>query len=605
MKFRDSRSMVLAGSLLLAGLASAGPVSAQAQDTTPPTIPMGAFTYYNTFARIDNEIMEWNESYDAGGIRGYLIHVDGRFDRFVPNPRSVDERLAVRVGAGGRYELRAQDNAGNLSAPVTMGLESSFGQGVSLQATAAATRVDLTWNLGGGASPGGFDILRDGVVLSHVNASTRAYTDTTLSRGVRHYAVRGTTDESGTAQPTAASRYVYVGPADGAAPSAPGSVGATVSGSSIAVTWSGATDDVGVVGYRVYSFFRRDEVGPNARSFTIPGAPPGIHRVRVGAVDPAGNVTYSGFVTVTVGGPDTTPPSPPAVTESFAFTTAPFLLLGPATDANGINGYLIHVDGVYRMFRRPLALVPIDDPWGAGLRPVLAASELYTMTGSSGWHRVDVRAQDMFQNNSVPTTLWLLDGCLCVESLPYPIGVDVVPTAAGGVTVTWDAPPSSLSELKGWVIHRDDRYVAFVPAGSSPTWSSELESPGSHSYTVRTQLRDGRYSDPSGDTVTIAEPPGAPRPPTQVNLDSSPTPPGTALVNWSYDQFGSLAAGALVHVDGQFRAWVPVGSGLYGCGCIITLDLAPGPHLVEVRTQDSRGNNSTPVGLSVTMPPLT
>lgn len=85
-------------------------------------------------------------------------------------------------------------------------------------------------------------------------------------------------------------------------PSAPGNVAITsFTNTSVTVSWTEATDNVGVVGYTVEDSDFRVTLGPEARSYTIPlvPEPDRLHRIRVSAFDEVGNDTYSDFILYT------------------------------------------------------------------------------------------------------------------------------------------------------------------------------------------------------------------------------------------------------------------------------------------------------------------
>jgi chitodextrinase len=133
--------------------------------------------------------------------------------------------------------------------------------------------------------------------------------------------------------------------ADCTPPTAP-HLSATASGTSVSLSWSGSSDNVGVTGYRVL----RDGTQiatPTGASFTDTGVPTGSHTYTVVARDAAGNESpASNAVTVGVGCTDCSPPSAPsglAVTGTTSTSIA--LSWHAATDNVGVSGYLIFRNG--------------------------------------------------------------------------------------------------------------------------------------------------------------------------------------------------------------------------------------------------------------------
>ena len=102
--------------------------------------------------------------------------------------------------------------------------------------------------------------------------------------------------------------------ADGTPPTAPSGLAAGVSGTSVSLTWTAATDNVGVARYNVH---RSTTTGftpsaanriaqPTVTSYTDAGRPPGTYHYKVTAEDAAGNVgPASNEATATVAAPST------------------------------------------------------------------------------------------------------------------------------------------------------------------------------------------------------------------------------------------------------------------------------------------------------------
>lgn len=91
-------------------------------------------------------------------------------------------------------------------------------------------------------------------------------------------------------------------PKESTPPSAPGNVAITsFTNTSVTISWTESTDNVGVVGYTVEDSDFRITLGPEARSYTIPlvPEPDRLHRIRVSAFDQVGNNAYSDFILYT------------------------------------------------------------------------------------------------------------------------------------------------------------------------------------------------------------------------------------------------------------------------------------------------------------------
>jgi PKD repeat protein len=150
------------------------------------------------------------------------------------------------------------------------------------------------------------------------------------------------------------SNYITVSTgSDTTAPSATANLVATVSGStSVNLTWSAATDNVGVVQYRIErcqgstSCTSFSQIGTaSATSYANTGLTAStIYRYRVRAADAAGNLgAYSSVVTVTTASSsDTTRPSQTVgLAATVAGSSAVNLAWSAATDNVGVTGYRV------------------------------------------------------------------------------------------------------------------------------------------------------------------------------------------------------------------------------------------------------------------------
>src|SRR5207302_1143934 len=137
--------------------------------------------------------------------------------------------------------------------------------------------------------------------------------------------------------------------ADTQAPSTPANLATTVvSASQIDLTWSAATDNVGVTGYRVY----RDGAlvaSPVGTSVSITGLSAGVqYSFTVAAFDAAGNVSAqsSPASATTPAPPDTTPPSVPTGLTANAASSSQINLSWTASSDNvGVSGYRVYRGG--------------------------------------------------------------------------------------------------------------------------------------------------------------------------------------------------------------------------------------------------------------------
>jgi chitodextrinase len=193
----------------------------------------------------------------------------------------------------------------------TLTLTGSTGSSASLSWTTATDNVAVT----------GYDIVRDGTRIATVTGT--GYTDTGLSPGEYHYAVDAR-DAAGNTSPASNTVGVDVGCTDCSPPTTPvGLTSPAQTSTTVTLSWTASTDNVGVTGYRVYR--GATLVGsPTGTMFTDTGLSPSTaYTYTVRATDAAGNTSpASAALTVSTGSPppvglvvddfDGTPPYPSA-----------------------------------------------------------------------------------------------------------------------------------------------------------------------------------------------------------------------------------------------------------------------------------------------------
>jgi chitodextrinase len=137
---------------------------------------------------------------------------------------------------------------------------------------------------------------------------------------------------------------------DTTAPTAPSGLTAALAGSTANLSWTAATDAVGVTGYRVR---RNGTLLPGTTSgttFADAGLAAGTYTYTVAAMDAAGNVSAeSSSASVTVQPPpatDTTAPTVPADLTVTLSGTMASLRWTASTDAVGVTGYRVTRNGV-------------------------------------------------------------------------------------------------------------------------------------------------------------------------------------------------------------------------------------------------------------------
>jgi fibronectin type 3 domain-containing protein len=259
----------------------------------------------------------WTDSTDNVAVTGYSIY-RGTSAGFAPSP-------ANKVGVSGSsptfgdssvprgsyfYKVIANDAAGNTSlesaaAAVTVPDYVAPSAPTNVTATPSGQQVSLTWNAStDDLAVAGYRVYRGTTAAFAVGpaslvgqAASTSFTDSPPISGTYHYKVVAT-DAAGNASDPSTAAQASVTVPDTTAPAAPTNLSTSVSGGSVTVGWSAATDDVGVTGYSVYrgttAGFTADAGSRIAQdvttlTYTDSGRPAGTFYYKVEAKDAAGN----------------------------------------------------------------------------------------------------------------------------------------------------------------------------------------------------------------------------------------------------------------------------------------------------------------------------
>ena len=221
--------------------APSAPTALTAGAVTPTSIPLG-----------------WAASTDDVGVTGYQVSLNG-----VPGATVTGTGYAFTgLTCGTTYTLgvRARDAAGNFSDPATATAQTADcpdTQAPSMPAnlvsgTVSDTTIPLSWDAAtDDVGVTGYQVSLNGVPGATVTATSYAFTGlscgTTYTLGVRARDAAGNLSA-----PATASVATSACPIDDEPPTAPTALGVgTPAATSLPLSWTAATDNVGVTGYQV------------------------------------------------------------------------------------------------------------------------------------------------------------------------------------------------------------------------------------------------------------------------------------------------------------------------------------------------------------------
>jgi chitodextrinase len=543
-------------------------LTASTVDATAPVWPAGS-ALTATQADQDTVTLTWNAATDNVGVTGYQVFLgDAPVGELVDGLSATVDGLNVTYTYN--FRVVARDGAGNPSAG-----------GPAAQITIADVTAPA-WNGNVWTEEEGetfvtfaWDAASDNVGVAGYRVSIG---DTSVIITERTYTVSGLApgaEVSITVQPydAAGNEGIMAGVSgrtrDITAPVwAAGTLtytGLTETG--LTLQWSGAADNVGVVGYAVFQ--DGVQVGSlGATSYRVSGLSVGqTYTFAVKAVDAAGN--WSGFgPSVTVTAPDQTAPGwiGGVLTVDEVTETSAALSWSEAVDNVGVVGYRLFIDGA----------------------AVDLAGRSYTATNLTLDHTYmfKIEAYDAAGNVSTngPTA----------TATPRD---EVAPSFGGGqlrveetsdqlVHLVWDAATDNMAvaayEVRvGGVVYGSTSGQDMLVAGLSP----------GATYTFSVQARDGSFNWSSdGPSLTL----------TMADYGGPVWPSGSVMQVTAVDGDSVLLAWPSVAADHYLVDGVEVRGNSYQVD-----GLAPGTtYLFSVVAVDRRGNRSEALGASYTTPTL-
>jgi chitodextrinase len=265
--------------------------------------------------------------------------------------------------------------------------------------------------------------------------------------------------------------------ADTTVPSTPTALTKTAAtATSISLSWTAATDNVGVTGYKIYR--GGSQVGTSATaSYTSNGlAPSNTYSFTVAAYDAAGNTSSPSTALSASTTADTTAPTVPnAPTMTSRSITSITLSWTAATDNVGVTGYKI-----YR----------------GGSQVGTSATASYTDTGLSPntSYTYTIAAYDAAGNTSTASTAATYSTLADTTAPTVPTGLASPSQTTNTISLTWVASTDNLS-VTGYKIYRGGSQV-----GTSATTSftdTGLTGGTQYSYTVAAYDAAGNASAPT------------------------------------------------------------------------------------------------------------
>ncbi|MEO8272787.1 MAG: hypothetical protein ABI620_01805 [Chloroflexota bacterium] len=214
---------------------------------------------------------------------------------------------------------------------------------LSARATSTSS-IKLTWTAGtDNRAVAGYRIWRNGALVTTAAATSTSFVDAALAPATSYAYTVKTVDFAGNL--SAAAVAVATTFAPDTAPGAPGNLAVVAGTTSARLTWTAATDNVGVVAYRVW----RDGGSPvvtTSLTLTETGLTPETpYTWTVRAIDTAGQLGIPATITARTKFLDVTAPTVPTATITRANSQWADLAWSAATDNVGVTRYEVYRSG--------------------------------------------------------------------------------------------------------------------------------------------------------------------------------------------------------------------------------------------------------------------
>ena len=426
-------------------------------DNKPPSVPGGLVV---SSAGQTSVALTWRPSTDNVGVVGYGVYSNGTL---AASSTSTGYTLTgLTCGTSHSLAVDAYDAAGNRSSratvttstaacPVTQSATQppTAPTGIAL-GTRTTTSISITWtastdNLG----VAGYDLYAGSSDVG--TATATAYTFTNLTCGTSYTLGVDAYDAAGNHSPETTGVFSTSACPDTTPPSTPmGLVVSSAGQTSVALAWNASTDNVGVVGYGVYSNGKL-VASPTSTGYVLTGLSCGTsYTVAVDAYDAAGNRSSQATVTTsTVACPDNQPPTAPAVIALATRTTTNISITWTASIDNvGVVGYDLFADR-----------------FAGGTNVGTATATAYTFTNltCSTSYRLGVDAYDAAGNHSTETTVVLSTSACPPDTTPpsTPTGLATSGVGQTGATLSWTASSDNVG-VTGYRLYRGSTQVGTV-----------------------------------------------------------------------------------------------------------------------------------------------
>ena len=396
----------------------------------------------------DSVSLSWSEVSEASS---YKVYRDGSLLRTVSTNSFSENKL---VYGSYLYEVTSVNDSGESASKASISVdvhEAAPAAPTDLSALVSEDSVSLSWSEGSGADS--YKVYRDSSLLQSV--STNSFSDTKLDDADYLYEVASVNDYGESKASVSAT-------VNNVPPEAPSNLSASVSGSTVSLTWDAVSDATSYKLYRNGSLI----ASPTTNSYTDTVSAEGTYSYEVSSVDDAGESTSKANVSVIVN----LPPEAPTNFTASVNQDSVNLTWDEVSDAT--EGYKLYRNGSL-----------IASP----------TTNSYTDTGlADATYSYEVSSVDDAGEGAKAST------SATVNNVPPEAPTNLIASInVNSVHLNWDA----VADATSYKVYRDGSHV------TSPTTNSYTDTnlnDGTHSYEVSSVDDAGESTSKASASVSIS-----------------------------------------------------------------------------------------------------
>ena len=245
--------------------------------------------------------LNWTAATDNVGVTGYDVFRNGtKINTSLVTTTSYNV-TGLNAATAYQFYVQAKDAAGNTSANSnTINVTTPDTQAPTSPANLAAssvtqTTLTLTWTASSdNVGVSGYDVYRNGIKLNTALLTSTSYNVTGLTASTAYQFYVQAKDAASNSTNSGTLNVTTSAPPDLEAPSAPsGLASSNLTSTSVTLTWTGSTDNVGVSGYDVYrNGIKINTSAVTTTTYNVSGLTPStVYSFYVKAFDAAGNLS--------------------------------------------------------------------------------------------------------------------------------------------------------------------------------------------------------------------------------------------------------------------------------------------------------------------------